>query len=561
MLALWSTVCSNRSSLLGGRSRSPFKFCNVETDISRTDAAKQADMRRQLFGDYLLSIIRRVNIQDESRSLTWIKETALPAIANIAYHEDAQFQPPVSAKIRGLARDRLLSCFAHLLPDLKGLSFPCDLVKAIKPDAVKMDAKILEAKDGAISTMEKILRKVKKADAQDKAPLQALALLYALVIFQLYNGEPEAISTLDELKLFYDKLIRHKNKGDSEVEASEVLVELLLSFISKPSALLRKVTQHVFSAFMTNITAEGLKLITDVLESSENLRGQQEMFDQEPEDGEPAGDDSNDEMDSDVEVVDMNGDEGQLTTQLDEDDEESQENDSEEGESEEGEDDDAKLLDAALAKALGTHRLDQDANEESDSDADMTDSEMMELDSKLVEIFSQRKKTTKPKQEQKEAKETIVNFKSRVLDLLEIFVKKQPGNSLAFGLLLPLLQLIRTTKTKKLAERASSIIHTFQQAARKNAKAAEDVDVSKQIKLMKVIHAEALKDPSHMFGRAASTSSLMIASNCYRADKESVEKLAKVYMHSQVAWVKGEVKLSPTIFSDWNNWCQSHANA
>jgi len=532
---------------------------NPKTNILSADAPKQADMRRQLFDDYLLSIIRRVNVQDDSRNLTWIKESALPTIASIAYREDSQFQPPVSAKIRGLSRDRLMSCFAHLLPDLKWVSFPCSLVKSIKPDAVKMDAKITEARDSAISTMDKILKKAKKADTQDKAPLQALALLYALVIFQLYNGEPEAISTIDELKLFYDKLIRHKDKGDTDVEASEVLVELLLSFISKPSALLRKVTQHVFSAFMTNITAEGLKLITDVLESSENLRGQQEMFDQEPEDGEQVEDDSDIEMDLDVEVVDMNGDEGHLTTQLD--DEESEDEDSEGAESEAEEDEEAKKLDAALAQALGTHRLDQDANEESDSNADMTDSEMMELDSKLVEIFSQRKKTTKPKQEQKEAKETIVNFKSRVLDLLELFVKNQPGNPLAFGLLLPLLQLIRTTKTKKLADRAAGIIHTFQQAAKKHGKTAQEVDVSKQIKLIKAIHLEASKDPSHMFGRAASTSSLMIASSCYRADKQSVEKVAKVYMHSQVAWVKGEVKLSAAIFSDWNNWCQSHANA
>ena len=517
-------------------------------------------MRRQLFGDYLLSIIRRVDVQDDSRDLSWVKKTALPTIANMAYCEDTRFQPPLTAKIRGLSRDRLMSCFAHLLPDLRGYSFPCDLVKAIEPDAVKMDAKIAEARDGATSTMGKILKKTKKADAQDKAPLQALALLYSLVIFQLYNGEPEAISTIDELKLFYDKLIRHKDKGDSEVEASEVLVELLLSFISKPSALLRKVTQHVFSAFMADITAEGLKLITDVLESSENLRGQQEMFDQEPEDGEQVEDDSDIEMDSDVEVIDMNGEEGHLTTNLDDDEESDDEENSDGDESAEEEDEDAKRLDAALAQALGTHGLDPDANEESDSDADMTDSEMMALDSKLVEIFSQRKKVTKPKQEQKEAKETIINFKSRVLDLLEIFVKKEPGNPLAFGLLLPLLQLIRTTKTKKLADRASNIIQTFQQAAKKHGKAA-DVDVSRQVKLMKAIHLEASRDPSHMFARAASTSSLMVASSCYRADKGSFKKLTSVYTNSRVAWVEGEVKLSITMFNDWNNWCQSHANA
>jgi DNA polymerase phi len=535
-------------------------FENHKLTYFSTDATKQAEMRRQLFGDYLLSVIRRVNVQDDSRDLSWVKKTALPTIANMAYCEDAQFQPSLTAKIRGLSRDRLMSCFAYLLPDLRGFPFPCDLVKSIKPDAVKMDAKIGEARDGAISTMDKILKKAKKADAQDKAPLQALALLYSLVIFQLYNGEPEAISTIDELKLFYDKLIRHKDKGDSEVEASEVLVELLLSFISKPSALLRKVTQHVFSAFMADITAEGLKLITDVLESSENLRGQQEMFDQEPEDGEQVEDDVDIEMDSNVEVIDMNGEEGHLTTNLDEDGESDEEENCDGVESEEPEDENAKKLDAALAQALGTHRLDENADEESDSDADMTDSEMMALDSKLVEIFSQRKKVTKPKQEEKEAKETIVNFKSRVLDLLEIFVKKQPGNPLTLGLLLPLLQLIRITKTKKLADRASTIIHTFQQAAKKHGKAAE-VDVSKQVKLMKAIHLEASKYPSHMFARAASTSSLMVASSCYKADKGSVEKIATVYMDSEVAWLKGEVKMPPAMFHDWVNWCQSHANA
>jgi len=226
----------------------------------------------------------------------------------------------------------------------------------------------------------------------------------------------------------------------------------------------------------------------------------------------------------------------------------------------EEDDENAKQREAALAQALGTQHLDGDAGEESGSDADMTDSEMMALDSKLIEIFSERRKVTKPKQEQKEAKETIVNFKNRVLDLLEIFVKKQPGNPLAFGLLLPLLQLIRTTKTKKLADRASNIIHTFQQAAKKYGKAAE-VDVSKQVKLMKAIHLEASKDPSHMFARAASTSSLMVASSCYKVDKGSVEEIAAVYTDSQVAWVKGEVKMPPTMFNDWINWCQSHANA
>ena len=44
---------------------------------------------------------------------------------------------------------------------------------------------------------------------------------------------------------------------------------------------------------------------------------------------------------------------------------------------------------------------------------------MMTLDAKLVEIFSQRKKAPN-KKEKKGAKENIINFRNRVLDLLEI---------------------------------------------------------------------------------------------------------------------------------------------
>jgi DNA polymerase phi len=524
-------------------------------------------VRRQLLGDYLFILIRRVNITEDPGTVAWIGEIVLPKLANLAYSKDSAFQPPISERTRILFQNRLTSAFNHLLQDLKGFSYPCNLIQNFTPDAVEMDEHITNAKDKALSTIDKLLKKAKKADDQDKSALQALALLYSLVIFQLYNGDSEALSILNELKLCYDKLIRHKNTQDSDVEASEVLVELLLSFISKPSALLRKVTHHVFSAFMCDMTEGGLKLMTDVLESGESLRGQRELFDQEPEDEGKIDVDEDDEMDSDVEVVDLNGEEGDLNEHLAEesDDDEDDEDESEEQSSgnEDEDNEEAKKLDDALAKALGTHRLDQNLNaEESDSDADMTDSEMMALDSKLVEIFSQRKKQPNKKQEQKDAKETMVNFKSRVLDLLEIYVKKQALNPLAFGLLQPLLQLIRSTKTKQLGEKAHNIIISFAKASKGAKKeGTKEVNVLEQIALLRAIHAEASKDPSHMFAKSASTASLLVASSLYRADKGMVKKMATVYRDSEIAWVAGKVKMQATFFHDWVNWCQSHASS
>jgi len=245
---------------------------------------KEAELRRQLLGDYLLNMVQKVNVLDESKDTSWVEDQALPLLARFAYSQELECKPALSEKTRTLFRNRLMSAFAHLLSDLKGYSYPCNLLQKFSPDAVEMDNGIVGAKDQAISTLLKILKKAEKAQPEKKAPLQALALLYSLVIFQLYNGEPEAVSILDELRICYDKFIRHKDTEESNVDVSEVLVELLLSFISKPSALLRKVTQHVFGAFMAEITVGGLKLMTDVLESDESLRGQQQLFDQEPED-------------------------------------------------------------------------------------------------------------------------------------------------------------------------------------------------------------------------------------------------------------------------------------
>ncbi|KAH8814917.1 DNA polymerase phi-domain-containing protein [Xylogone sp. PMI_703] len=528
---------------------------------------KEAESLRQLYGDYLLNIVRHINTTDSSKTSQMVAIPLLREMADFAYCEIPESNPKVTERSRTLFRNRLMSAFTHLLSDLRGFSFPCQLLRSFTPSAIAMDQEITKSKDKALAIMEKLLKKANKANPDEQAPLQALALLYSLVIFQLYNGEPEAISILDELKVCYDKLIRHENKDeDEDIEASEVLVELLLSFISKPSALLRKVAQHVFSAFMENVTAGGLKLMTDVLETSETLRGQQEMFDQEPDDieqltgdGEEEGD--SDELDSDVEVVD-----------IDDDAEESNENTDDEngegGDNEDEENEESKKLEDALAKALGTRRLDQavtdNAEEVSDSDADMTDSEMMELDQKLVEIFSQRKKQPNKKQEQKDAKETMVNFKTRILDLLDIYVKKQAANPLAFDLLLPLLKLMRTTKTRQLAEKSHGIILAFAKAAKKiegaSSSSRAEINVAEQIKLLKAIHAEAAKDPSHSFAKGASAASLLVASSLYRADKGSVKKMATVYRDSQVAWVEGEVRMQAVLFTDWVNWCQSHAN-
>jgi DNA polymerase phi len=474
-----------------------------------------------------------------------------------------------------------MSVFGHLLADVNGYHYPCDLVLSCDADAVAMDKNITDAKDAAVSSLKKLLKKAKKEDGKSKPACQALALLFALVIIQLYNGDSEAVSILDELKLCYDSLIKHKSSGkdskakaenaeDADAEPFDVLVELLLSLLSRPSALLRKVTQHVFTAFMGEMTPSGLKLMTDILESSESLRGQQEFFDQNPEDDEDGmeldGEDG--EMDSDVEVVDMDGEEGHLNGHLAEEDGDSDDDeeasDDDEEDDEEGDNAADKELNDALANILGTHALGQDAEEEDedDSDADMTDSEMDALTPKLEEVLGRmQKKGPSKKQEQKDAKENMVNFKSRVLDLLDIFAKKQASNPLAAQILIPLLQLIRTTKTKHLSDKAVSIIQSFAKSKSKASQAAPEskTELKTQLALIKVIHEEVFKDQSKQFAKAASTASLSLASGLYKADESYAKKIGSIYLDTMNKTNK-KAKVQQSFFTEWINWWASHPN-
>ncbi len=523
------------------------------------DEVKDAESRRQGFADYLLSMIRKVNLADEKTDAGWIKSTALPTLAKLSYSKKGfKCKPELSEKSRNMFRTRLTSAFAHLISDPKGFSYPCELLQSVKADAVEMEGEVAEAKDKALAAMEKLLKKSKKAEPKEKVSLEALALLYALVVFQLLNGEADAASVLDELKMCYDKLIRGKEDEEGQ-DVSMILVEILLSLLSKPSLLLRKVAQHVFTAFSGEITAEGLSLMTDVLSASESTKGQQELFDQNDDEEEEHDHehDSDDELDSDVEMVQLDN--------APDDDDKSSDDDKEDDEEEVEEDENATALDAALAAALGTHRLDQDGTaEESDSDADMSDSEMLDLDAKLVEIFKQRKNTPNKKKEKKDARETVVNFKNRILDLLEIYVKKQAAKPEAFELILPLLDCMKTTGTKQVGEKAHGVLTAFSKAYK--AATVENPGgeiLTERLELLKALHELASTDVqgSNAFAKATSSASLLVASSMYKAEKKLVKKIAGVYRDSQVSWVMGEKRLNACLFHDWTNWCQSHAQA
>ncbi|KAK4098837.1 hypothetical protein N658DRAFT_211667 [Parathielavia hyrcaniae] len=516
----------------------------------------------QALGGYLFKL---ASVPSETPE-TDTSSKSVPGLAINALTELAYSNQSVPAGIRETLRTRSTSAFARLVKRPEDFGHLCNAILSIEAEVDPEDEIAGSVLPDAYERLRDLLDPAKQTDGT-KEPRQALALLHAVGILQFYNQDPDVIDLFEELGECYSKLESYGQGSDQGI--SEYLVEILLAMVARPSSLMRQVSQQVFEAFTGYMSEEALKLLTDPLVVEESAKGQQALFSTEDEDMVDAeaadGESDEEELDSDVEIVNLEdaGSEGP-----DDSDEGSEQEDQEDADTQDKDQEALDALDNALAEVLGSHRLDRDVEAESGDDSDMSDSEMMAVDAKLAEIFKQRAKAGNKKKDKKDAKDTVVNFKHRVLDLLAIYVRKEAacpdvGHSV-FRLVLPLLELIRTTSTKALANKACDIIMTLSKSlkkARGGSQVAEisGLDLQALVALMEELHEEASRDMSHAFTKAVSTGCLALAS-VLCSNEERRREVFELYARTQLKWFDGEVKIQPAFFSEWLNWCQSHAS-
>lgn len=279
------------------------------------------------------------------------------------------------------------------------------------------------------------------------------------------------------------------------------------------------------------------------------------MFEQED-----AGQD--DEAMSDVEEIDMaennsndtsihNKDSSNGATDL------SNEKEDEENEGSDGDADELAAFDAKLAQALGTRRADEDVAAEDDesSDVDMDDAQMEALDEHLEKVFRERKKVTSKKKERRNAKETVVNFKCRVLELLDVYIKQQHAQALCLDLIMPLLQLIRTTGNKQVSEKATALIREYFRLC-KGQSLPVDAGRETLLELLTLVHSEAGKEGSNAHAYACSQASLLLAKVLAAQNKDNLRAVIALYAGTQeMLLFDSKCKVKPSFFSDWLNWC------
>ncbi|KAK2879674.1 myb-binding protein 1A-like protein [Channa argus] len=307
-----------------------------------------------------------------------------------------------------------------------------------------------QAWDSMLESVANLKRKAKKGQSAESSAFQQLFLLVGM---HLFKAPEELLDIMKDLQSCVDKAQEKKAKKnkkkkapaqeEEEPEWVEVMVDILLSLLSQPSRHMRQVCKTVFSSICPHVTAAALTAILDVLDPERDDEDDSAVI--VTEDGDPnrtqnKEPEDEDDEEEDEEMMDDKSDGTDDNSDEDEDDEAMEE---EEEEVMEGE------VDLNFRMELMKVLQQQNAlatEEDCSSDEDLDDEAMMKLDQSLSALFSEQKKKTQAKKDEKtklQKEKTLVrDFKIKVLDLVEVFLARQAGSPHVLGLVEPLLNII-----------------------------------------------------------------------------------------------------------------------
>jgi len=325
--------------------------------------------------------------------------------------------------------------------------------------------------------LTKLKSEEKSLEDQLKKIFQVLYYQMGIQLFSDPSGAKEMVAELDQcFKNATKSFTKAKEETVDTKEPGwlEVIVDLLVSLLSKDNQYWRTVVKVVFRLLCPYMTASALAIITDVL----NPEKQDEIIikegEEEHQQGE--GEDLQEEEEED-DASDEEDDEGNNEAEEESDEEEEDVEESED----ESEDDDVTENEENIfeiqKKMLGVLG---DVDTEVDMDS-VPDSEFRSIDKKLGALLGQYLGTQKKKNKKGLAEDEIamMHFRTRVCDLLDVYVKEAESMSLMIGLVVPLLNIVRSINSDKRQEAIQNRLRTVltQLAKVKKFKSTEGVSV------------------------------------------------------------------------------------
>lgn len=441
----------------------------------------------------------------------------------------------------------------------------CQLVTSVKPKHIELDEEIAEQQKIAVEGLEKILKDPQFTFFGDRQLTTSLASAYAMPLFMAYSRVPGAETLLIAINSLADTC---QSKGD-DAGLQLVIIYILLPLMYRPSSLGRLVSKHIFEAIAPRLDVETLQMLMERLEFTEDKAGFAELaeFIDAPE-----GSDDEDEDEDD----DGSSDEEESEGKSDDEDSDGDSVDESEGT--------ADIDQAALLKALGSHLLEangkkgegddgsgagDDDDEESESEPDMSDSEMMAINDQLVAAFDNISgQGANEATEAKKATAAVVQFKNRILDLVEAYFQQQSRKTqVIFALFPSLVRLANQTKSSDIRARVTDIFTRYRKRFLKERKQwLEDGKRKKQIAAyithLQGIHKEVGFRDSQMFAKAASAACLAIAAAVVAADKKKIGELNRLHEELETELKEKDrlKRVHKSFFQTWKAYQQSVGN-
>lgn len=431
-----------------------------------------------------------------------------------------------------------------------------NLIKEVENDknvntAIIYDENLIQSRKQA----EESLKIVNKSDNKNNnSRKHSFELLLLSVILQSYDNVEGVNEVLDELTeasklLFNNKSSSKKSKKKTEEEEEEpspmaVLVDILVSLLERPSSFLRTMAINSFTAFSSEVDEEALEMIFNQLTADVN-------------DNDNEGEDQEDEVE---ETNDVNGNQKE---DLVDDASDISDDDKYEDANEEVDPEFEKKIAKALGQPVSDDEDEGNENENEESNEievngdlnEMNDDQMMMLDEQLAEIFRSRNSDKKSKQgAQREAQ----HAKNRLIDLLDVYTKKQSSSKLILKLILPLLEIIINAgpSEQELSSKSTSILRNRIAKSKETPTGLnKKEDLNELIEINEQVHNVSRKSKTTELLQTCSLIALYlirVAISNYTRDSSIESKFRGYYEQSWKDYSERKhTKLQPSFFIDY----------
>ncbi|XP_026809583.1 rDNA transcriptional regulator pol5-like isoform X2 [Rhopalosiphum maidis] len=409
--------------------------------------------------------------------VTW-KIEQLKFMLEHAFFTNATDKYHISHELAAIIRDSFMKALSHKQPNMETLRITLSTLVHYTDELLK-DGRQLRSKTSKddmnswkkmFKTTKDIEKKLKKCETKSKE--QSILFVFHTLFLQLgiyLFVEPSvAIDTLQELQNCYE---HHTNDIENEVKDElnwvEVVVELMLSLLARESYLLRQLISRIFSHLCSELTPQASHQILQVLNPQYDTASN-------------SMDDSDEESESDKEDDDDDDDDVENDN---EDDEETDGSEIDEQSSDDDQDNTEQLK-------LALHKAMMSANQHSDDESvdidDMTEEDGKMMDDLLSEAFKTYRKNSN--KNPKHIKEKI-NFRLRVMDLVDIYLDNNPSLCLILDTIPTLFALleycIKDIQQRPLETRVRSALKKISQIKKiNNTDTVDDELISMVLKVL-----------------------------------------------------------------------------